>query len=90
MLTAQNSLGHQELQEQLLVSGANAAYATEAWVRNHYRWVVWKLARLELLHGAEMRGRLLTAGVVLDELKARWVDVIIGVFCFCCLKDVNI
>ena len=61
-------------------------------LQNQYRWVVWKLARLELLlrgggggSSAEagagpasspqqaQRGQLLTAAVVLDELKARYV-----------------
>jgi breast cancer 2 susceptibility protein len=72
-------LGWQELRQQLVEAGANPAYATEAWVANHYRWVVWKLARLQLLAsgGIDCGCRpptLLTAAVVLDELKLRWVD----------------
>lgn len=61
-----------QLREALLALGASHDHATEAWVRNHYRWVVWKLARLELLRQpAGMRGRLLTRDVVMDELQAR-------------------
>ena len=55
-------------------AGANSAYATASWVQNQYRWVVWKLARLQLLlagSGSSAPASLLTAAVVLDELKLR-------------------
>lgn len=42
-------LGWRELRQRLITVGANPLYATENWVKNHYRWVVWKLARLQLL-----------------------------------------
>ena len=79
--------GWQELRAALLAAGANPTYASEPWACNHYRWVVWKLARLELAHACAAcgggavsstcasrgcaRGRLLTAGIALDELKYR-------------------
>ncbi|EFN50600.1 hypothetical protein CHLNCDRAFT_59486 [Chlorella variabilis] len=56
-------------------AGANSAYATASWVQNQYRWVVWKLARLQLLlagSGSSAPASLLTAAVVLDELKLRY------------------
>ena len=104
------TLGWADLRAALLAAGASSAYASSAWVENHYRWVVWKLARAELLSecegqrqqstgggggssssrgeggggegattgaggaasgGHSLRGRLLTASVVLDELKYR-------------------
>ena len=75
------SVGWQELRQRLLDAGANPSYATADWARNHYRWVVWKLARLCLsLCGGGGGGsggaspavpHLLTAAVVLDELKIR-------------------
>ena len=43
------SVGWQDLRQRLLQAGASPAYASAAWARNHYRWVVWKLARLQLL-----------------------------------------
>jgi breast cancer 2 susceptibility protein len=39
---------------------------------NHYRWVVWKLARAELARGPAARGRLLTPAVAEDELRRRY------------------
>ena len=81
-------LGWQELRQRLLDAGANPAYASQAWAKNHHRWVVWKLARLQLLRtpatsssdagngssssgGSKGQAQLLTAAVVLDELKYR-------------------
>lgn len=32
-------LGWEELRQRLLEAGANPAYASVAWLRNHYRWV---------------------------------------------------
>ncbi|GAB4823428.1 hypothetical protein N2152v2_010474 [Parachlorella kessleri] len=67
-------LGWEALRSHLLEAGANPSYASQAWVKNHFRWVVWKLARLELLHQEEAGGHLglLTAEFVMDELKARY------------------
>jgi hypothetical protein len=72
-------LGWRELRQRLLAAGASSAYASEAWARNHFRWVVWKLARAQLaLQQAQAADgsdaclpQLLTAAVMLDELKRR-------------------
>ncbi len=74
-------LSWRELRQRLLDAGANPAYASVGWVKNHYRWVVWKLARLQLLLAgstdAGMPGcsraapALLTAALVMDELQYR-------------------
>lgn len=73
-------VGWQELRERLVAAGANPAYATPAWSENHYRWVVWKLARLQLAltpsgsggsSGGQSQPHVLTAAVALDELKLR-------------------
>ncbi len=68
---APKSVGWEHFREQLLAAGANPAYASEAWARNHYRWVVLKLARAELLNSGAARPPLLTADVVMDELRVR-------------------
>lgn len=78
-------LGWLELRQQLLDRGANPAYATEGWVQNHFRWVVWRLARLRLLLAGSGAGgapgssggapALLTAAVVLDELQLRRAEL---------------
>lgn len=64
-------VGWAELRQRMLAAGASPSHAREAWVRNHFRWAVWKLARAELAGGLELRGRLLTAEILLDELKYR-------------------
>ena len=79
------SVGWEELHSHLLAAGAEARYVSPAWARNHFRWVVWKLARLELQRRlasggggggpaegeAAARPPLLTPAVVLDQLKYR-------------------
>ena len=85
--TAPGLVGWRELRQRLVEAGANPAHASEAWASNHYRWVVWKLARLQLLllgggggggsgAAAAAPPQLLTAAVVLDELKLRWGAVL--------------
>ena len=55
----------------LLAAGAEARYATPAWVANHFRWVAWKLACYERAHPRCLAGRMLTAPIVLDQLLYR-------------------
>ena len=59
------------LLEQLHRSGAEPSLASEAWVRNHLRWVLWKLAAYEQAWQDKLKGKLLVEAVVLDELKWR-------------------
>ena len=68
-------LGWEAFQRALHAAGALPCYATPAWAENAFRWVVWKLARVELAAGPAAAGRLLTAPVALDELRYR---------CACC------
>ena len=56
---------------QLHQSGAEPNLASEAWVRNHLRWVLWKLAAYEQAWQDKLKGKLLVEAVVLDELKLR-------------------
>eukprot|EP00899_Mesostigma_viride_P015096 jgi/Mesvir1/23588/Mv18278-RA.2 len=41
------TVGVEELRARLIAAGAQAAFCPEPWVRNHYRWIVWKLASYE-------------------------------------------
>ncbi|KAL4548303.1 hypothetical protein Ndes2526B_g00883 [Nannochloris sp. 'desiccata'] len=66
------SLRWQIFHQYLLTAGANKHYATEEWVQNAYRWVVWKLARAEFATGACSAGQILTSTVAEDELKLRY------------------
>ena len=63
------AVGH--LLGQLHRCGAEPSLASEAWVRNHLRWVLWKLAAYEQAWQDKLKGKLLVEAVVLDELKLR-------------------
>lgn len=52
-------------------AGARPHNAPLAWVENHLQWICWKLAALEAQH-SHLQAQILTADVVLDELKIRW------------------
>ncbi len=43
-----DSYGPGDVRAHLLVMGANPDIVVDAWVRNHYKWVVWKLALVDL------------------------------------------
>lgn len=66
-----HEVGAEWFLEMLLKAGANKQSASQAWVDNHYSWVIWKLAAYEHSHPARLKGKLLTAEVVLDQLKYR-------------------
>lgn len=67
-----DTVGSGHMLARLLVAGAKHEYATEEWVRNHYRWVVWKLARCEFAAGPAAAGRVLTEQIAEDELRRRY------------------
>lgn len=71
-------LGHAEFAELLHAAGADHQYASAGWVGNHYRWVVWKLACYERQFPNHLAGRMLTAPVILDQLKYRCVFARLG------------
>jgi hypothetical protein len=66
------SLSWKVFHQRLLDAGANKQEATEEWVQNQYRWVVWKLARAEFATGPGAAGQILTSAVAEDELKLRY------------------
>ena len=70
-LAGQQGGGWAEQMHALLQGGASPASAIPAWVQNHYRWIVWKLAAYERRFPQYLAGRLLTHAIVLDELKYR-------------------
>ncbi|NXW48889.1 BRCA2 protein, partial [Nyctiprogne leucopyga] len=53
-------------------SGVDPKLITEAWVYNHYRWIVWKLAAMEVSFPHEFANRCLTPEMVLLQLKYRY------------------
>lgn len=52
-------------------AGARPQNAPMSWIENHLQWICWKLAVLEAQH-PYLQSQMLTADVVLDELKIRW------------------
>ncbi|NXY46922.1 BRCA2 protein, partial [Ceuthmochares aereus] len=52
--------------------GVDPKLITEAWVYNHYRWIVWKLAAMEVSFPHEFANRCLTPETVLFQLKYRY------------------
>uniref|UniRef100_K7FXU8 BRCA2 DNA repair associated n=1 Tax=Pelodiscus sinensis TaxID=13735 RepID=K7FXU8_PELSI len=52
--------------------GVDPKLITEAWVYNHYRWIVWKLAAMEVSFPQEFANRCLTPERVLFQLKYRY------------------
>uniref|UniRef100_A0A8C3UN34 BRCA2 DNA repair associated n=2 Tax=Catharus ustulatus TaxID=91951 RepID=A0A8C3UN34_CATUS len=52
--------------------GVDPNLVTEAWVYNHYRWIVWKLAAMEVSFPHEFANRCLTPEMVLLQLKYRY------------------
>eukprot|EP00941_MAST-03F_sp_MAST-3F-sp1_P004658 g4658.t1 len=60
------------LRRDLLRSGAEAKFATSVWVRNHFRWIVWKLACYERTYPKRFAGNALTYSRVLEQLRYRY------------------
>jgi hypothetical protein len=59
-------------QDDLLKLGCLSQHATEEWTKNHYRWIVWKLASYERAFSDVFIERLLTKEVVLKQLMHRY------------------
>lgn len=54
---------------------AGCTLATEEWVKNHWGWIVWKLANTVCLW-PELEGGRWTFEEVLRQLKYRYVDLL--------------
>ncbi|XP_031471689.1 breast cancer type 2 susceptibility protein [Phasianus colchicus] len=52
--------------------GVDPKLITGAWVYNHYRWIVWKLAAMEVSFPHKFANRCLTPETVLLQLKYRY------------------
>ncbi|CAH1778041.1 unnamed protein product [Owenia fusiformis] len=68
-----NRAGMQEFCSAFLDTvGVEPKLISEAWVFNHYRWIVWKLAALEVAFPQQFGGRTLTPDNVMLQLKYRY------------------
>jgi breast cancer 2 susceptibility protein len=63
--------GPQHFRNMLVAAGASPLLATEGWVANHFRWVVWKLACYERAFPAAMPPTL-TPDRVMAQLRYRY------------------
>jgi len=64
--------GPAHFRSMLVAAGASAALATEAWVANHFRWVVWKLACYERAFPRRLPAPALTPERVMHQLRYRY------------------
>ncbi|XP_040196374.1 breast cancer type 2 susceptibility protein isoform X2 [Rana temporaria] len=53
-------------------TGVDPKLISSEWVYNHYRWIVWKLAAMEVMFPEQFAGRCLTPERVLLQLKYRY------------------
>lgn len=67
-------LGPADFMALLHAAGAESQFTSLVWVTNHYRWIVWKLACYEHHCPQQFAGRMLTAPIVLDQLKYRYTS----------------
>lgn len=73
ILSDDNIIGCQEIGSSMLASEhVDPNLISMDWIRNHYRWIVWKLASLELKVPSLFARRCLTPLNVLEQLKYRY------------------
>ena len=52
--------------------GVDTRLINDKWIHNHYRWIVWKLAAMEVAFPSLLAGRCLTPECVASQLKYRY------------------
>ena len=68
-----NTIGCQEIGDSLMASAnVDPSLINAEWIRNHYRWIVWKLASMELRWPQPFGQQCLTPRNVLQQLKYRY------------------
>ncbi|XP_038906310.1 protein BREAST CANCER SUSCEPTIBILITY 2 homolog B isoform X2 [Benincasa hispida] len=65
-------IGVEAFRHMLADSGASLQHASELWVTNHYKWIVWKLACYERQSPVKSNRKFLAVSNVLEELKYRY------------------
>ncbi|KAJ7372028.1 Breast cancer 2, early onset [Desmophyllum pertusum] len=70
---ADGCVGLEQIQRAFLsTSGVDSQLIGEQWIANHYRWLVWKLAAMEVAFPRQFAGRCLTPDWLLCQLKYRY------------------
>ncbi|XP_027069863.1 protein BREAST CANCER SUSCEPTIBILITY 2 homolog B [Coffea arabica] len=65
-------IGAEEFYHMLVQPEVSPYHVSKEWVKNHYKWIVWKLASYERCYPAKFSGKLLSVSNVLEELKYRY------------------
>ncbi|XP_019862481.1 PREDICTED: breast cancer type 2 susceptibility protein homolog [Amphimedon queenslandica] len=72
-LSERNTAGAEELWSAFSLSpGVDDALISKDWFTNHYKWIVWKLATMEICFPEKWAGRCLTVDWCLLQLKYRY------------------
>ncbi|GFR93052.1 breast cancer type 2 susceptibility protein [Elysia marginata] len=69
----QGFAGEQEFYKAFLtLEGVDPLLCDQTWLKNHYRWLVWKLAAYEICWPIQFAGRCLTPDLLMLQLKYRY------------------
>ena len=66
------SLGAEHVYHHLIQQGCDPSLFSLLWVRNHYRWIVWKLAALERRFPSHLANRCLTYHQLMKQIQRRY------------------
>ncbi|XP_068719868.1 breast cancer type 2 susceptibility protein-like isoform X2 [Montipora capricornis] len=70
---ADGGVGLEEIQSAFLCTpGVDRELISDGWIANHYRWLVWKLAAMEVSFPRHFAGRCLTPDWLLCQMKYRY------------------
>ncbi|CAH1391282.1 unnamed protein product [Nezara viridula] len=73
ILSDDNKIGFNELSRCFLSNpNVDPSLVSSAWIKNHYKWIVWKLASYERAFPTNLSNRYLTPENVLHQLKYRY------------------
>ncbi|XP_030836797.1 uncharacterized protein LOC584780 [Strongylocentrotus purpuratus] len=73
VLSPNGLAGKKEFHSALLdTPGVDPKLLKEEWVFNHYKWIIWKAATMEVAYPLQLGGRFLTPNWVLLQLKYRY------------------
>jgi len=68
-----NTISCEEIGNSLLaLESVDPSLISLEWIRNHFRWIVWKLASMEIRLPDQFAQQCLTPLNVLDQLKYRY------------------
>ena len=69
---ADYTLGAEQVYHHLIQQGCDPSLFSPLWVRNHFRWIVWKLAALERSFPSHLAGKCLTYYQLMKQMKRRY------------------